>query len=342
MRTRVAAITAIEYYLPSAVLSSAILAADFPEWSVDKIDAKTGIQERHIASDVECSSDLAAEAATKLFRTGMCLPEEIDYILFCTQSPDYFLPSTACVLQKRLGLPTSAGALDYNLGCSGFVVGLGLAKGLVETGQATKVLLLTAETYSKFINTRDKSARTIFGDAGAATVVSAIETDGHAPLGPFVYGTDGSGAEQLIVPTGGMRHARTPETAIEHEDQSGNWRSRDNLFMNGAEIFSFTLQAIPKCVRDLLERARVEMEAVDLFVFHQANLYMLNHLRQKLRIPEEKFVLAMGHCGNTVSSTIPIALKAAQESGRLWPGALIMVVGFGVGYSWAGGLLRWV
>jgi 3-oxoacyl-[acyl-carrier-protein] synthase-3 len=325
-----AAISAVEYYLPQNVLSTAQLSSEFPEWSVEKIDAKTGIRQRHIAAENECSSDLAVEAAKKLFRTGACQPEQIDYILFCTQSPDYFLPTSACLIQTRLGIPQSAGALDYNLGCSGFVVGLGLAKGLIETGQATNVLLLTGEAYSKFIHAHDRSARTIFGDAAAATLVSAVEARADQLIGPFIYGTDGTGAEHLIVQTGGMRHPRTAETA------------RDDLFMNGPEIFNFTLRTIPKCVNDLLQRANLPLEAVDLFVFHQANEYMLEHLRKRLKISPEKFVVAMGHCGNTVSSTIPIALREAREDGLLKSGHLVMLVGFGVGYSWAATLLRWI
>jgi 3-oxoacyl-[acyl-carrier-protein] synthase-3 len=312
------------------VLSSAQLSSEFPEWSVEKIDAKTGIRQRHIAADNECSSDLAVEAAKKLFRTGAVEPEQIDYVLFCTQSPDYFLPTSACLIQARLGIPQSAGALDYNLGCSGFVVGLGLAKGLIETGQATNVLLLTGETYSKFIHAHDRSARAIFGDAAAATLVSAVEARAGQLIGPFVYGTDGAGAEHLIVQAGGMRHPRTLETA------------RDGLFMNGAEIFNFTLRTIPSCVNELLERANLPLEAVDLFVFHQANEYMLEHLRKRLKILPEKFIVAMGHCGNTVSSTIPIALREAREDGLLKSGHLVMLVGFGVGYSWAATLLRWI
>jgi len=334
-----AAVTATEYHLPAEVLSTESLTAEFPEWSVEKIEAKTGIRERHIAAPGECASDLAVAAARKLFEAGACQPAEIDYVLLCTQSPDYFLPTTACLVQDRLGIPTSAGALDFNLGCSGFVAGLGLAKGLVETGQAARVLLLTAETYSKFLNRRDKSVRTIFGDAAAATLVEAV--DGGPAMGPFVYGTDGAGATNLIVPTGGLRCARSTETAVETEDESGNVRSRDNLFMDGGEIFNFTIRTIPKCVQDLLSRAHVAVEEVDLFVFHQANQYMLQHLRKRMKIPEDRFYIAMSHCGNTVSSTIPIALKHAVADGTLKPGQRVMVVGFGVGYSWAAALLRW-
>ena len=334
-----AAISAIEYHLPREVVTSSGLAAEFPEWPVHKIEEKTGIRERHVVSGGECASDLAMAAAQKLFDSGRCSAAGIDYLLLCTQSPDYFLPTTACVLQDRLGIPLSAGALDFNLGCSGFVYGLGLAKGLIETGQARNVLLITAETYSKFIHPGDKSVRTLFGDAAAATLVSGIEGSGTG-LGPFVYGTDGSGAPNLMVATGGMRNPRTPESALAIADQGGNVRSRDNLFMDGAALFNFALRAVPPLVCDLLGRAGITLEEVDLFVFHQANHHMMEHLRKKVGVPREKFVVALENFGNTVSSTIPIALKEGQAQGRVKPGDLIMLVGFGVGYSWGATLAR--
>jgi 3-oxoacyl-[acyl-carrier-protein] synthase III len=333
-----AKLIAIEYYLPERVLSTHDLSTEFPEWSVEKIDDKTGISQRHLAAPDECSSDLAVAAARKLFESGVCRPEEIDFVLLCTQSPDYFLPTTACLVQDRLGIPTTAGALDFNLGCSGFVYGLGLAEGLIASGQARKVLLLTAETYSKFLHPRDKSVRTLFGDAAAATLLVAAE---QPSLGPFVYGTDGAGAPNLIVPTGGMRQARTAETAVAAEDDSGNARAQDNLFMAGAEIFNFTLSAVPKSVNALLEKAQISFEQIDLFVFHQANRFMLEHLRKRMKIPADKFQVSMAHCGNTVSYTLPIAFKEALKEGRLKEGSTVMLVGFGVGYSWGATLLRW-
>jgi 3-oxoacyl-[acyl-carrier-protein] synthase-3 len=335
-----AAISGIEYYLPEKTVSTAELSAEFPEWSVDKIDQKTGIAERHLAAPDECASDLAAAAARKLFASGACAPGAIDYILFCTQSPDYFLPTTACLIQDRLGIPKTAGALDFNLGCSGYIYGLGLAQGLLASGQASTVLLLTAETYSKYMNPRDRSVRTIFGDAGAATLLSAV--DAPAPLiGPFVYGTDGSGGLNLIVPAGGARIAATADTALALEAEGGNSRSKNDLYMNGAEIFTFTLDVVPQTVETLLKKAGHQLPEIDLFVFHQANRYMLDHLRKRLKIPPEKFQVSLSHCGNTVSATIPIALKHAEMEGRLHKGALVMLVGFGVGYSWGAALLRW-
>lgn len=326
---KAAAITAVDYHLPEARLSNEDLVREFPDWSVQKIADKIGIDARHISAAGECSSDLAAAAAERLFAAGVDRTS-IDYLLFCTQSPDYFLPTTACLLQTRLGIPTSAGALDFNLGCSGYVYGLGLAKGLVETGQASKVLLLTGETYSKMLAPDDRSVRTVFGDGASATVVEAVDVaeGAAAPLGPFVYGTDGRGAGNLIVERGAFR---TPV---------GGGAS-PTLFMDGGEIFAFTLSTVPKAVNALLGRAGLTAADVDLYIFHQANRHMLDHLRRKSAIPDEKFFVHMADCGNTVSATIPIALCEARRQGRLTPGALVALVGFGVGYSWSAALCRW-
>lgn len=339
-----AVIQAIEYHLPERVLSNAELAAEFPDWTAEKIEDKTGIAERRIAAGNECASDLAEAAAKKLFASGACKPEEIDFVMLCTQTPDYFLPTTACLLQHRLGITTSAGALDFNLGCSGFVYGLGMAKGLIESGQATKVLLLTADTYSKFIHPHDKSVRTLFGDGAAATLITAEPHpagQNGCSMGPFLYGTDGSGGNCLIVPQGGMR---TPISRVVPEavwDQSGNARTPENLYMAGAEIFSFTMTTVPKTVHAFLERTGITLDQVDYVVFHQANQYILENLRRKLRIPPEKFWNSMRNSGNTISSTVPIALHQAWTNGYIRNGQRVLLVGFGVGYSWAAALIRW-
>jgi 3-oxoacyl-[acyl-carrier-protein] synthase-3 len=333
-------ITAIEYHLPETVVTNSALAAEFPDWSVDKIDEKTGIAQRHVAAAGECASDLGVAAARKLFASGACSPGQIDFLLFCTQSPDFFLPTTACLMQERLDIPTSAGALDFNLGCSGFVYGLGLAKGLIETGQAQTVLLITAETYSKFMHPGDKSVRTIFGDAAAATLIQAVES-AEEGIGPLVFGTDGRGGSKLIVPTGGLRRSRTEGTAEPRADEYGNLRSEDNLYMSGPDLFNFTLRVVPETVAKVLSRAGLELDDVGLFVFHQANRYMLEHLRKKLKIPSEKFCVSLRDCGNTVSSTIPIALKDAHAQVTVRPNIPVLLVGFGVGYSWGAALIRW-
>ena len=315
------------------------LAREFNDWDAAKIYEKTGIIERRIAAPGECASDLAFQAAKNLFADGACSSTDVDFLLFCTQSPDYFLPATACTLQNRLGLPTNCGAIDFNQGCSGFVYGLALAKSLIETGTASKVLLLTAETYSKHINPRDRSARTIFGDGAAAALISGFESDDDL-IGPFVFGTDGRGENELIVPAGGMRNRATPETKIEKKAEGGNWRSPENLFMNGPEIFNFTLQSVPAAIERLLDKCGKTMNDVDCFVFHQANGFMLERLRAKLNIPVGKFYLHMELSGNTVSCTIPIALEHARAEGKISAGQTAMLVGFGVGYSWAACMVR--
>lgn len=336
-----AVIRAIECHLPEHVLTTADLAQQFPEWAVEKIEASTGIRGRHIAAPQECASDLAEIAARKLFDSGVCPPERIDYVLLCTQTPDYFLPPTACVLQHRLGIPTSAGAFDFNLGSSGYVYGLGLAEALIATHQASTVLLLTADTYSKLVHPEDRSVRTIFGDAATATLLVAEEHP-EPPLGPFVYGTDGAGANNLIVPAGGFRQPPSPETKQVTQDEQGNFRSSENLFMAGAEIFHFTLTAVPPAIDAVLAKAAIPIEDVDLFVFHQPNRYMLEYMRKRMKLDPKKFFIHLEDCGNTVSCTIPIALEEANKQGLLKPGALVLLAGFGVGYSWATTLLRWV
>lgn len=329
-----AAVTAIAYHLPARVETNADLSREFPEWNAEKIGAKTGIHCRHLSGASECSSDLGVKAAEKLFQKGACRPDEIDFLLFCTQTPDYFLPTTACLMQERLGLPQSAGALDFNLGCSGFVYGLSLAKGLIETGQARTVLLITADTYTKLLKPSDRNVRTIFGDAAAATLVRARE---DAPpdrdlIGPFVFGTDGRGAPNLIVKEGAFR-ARSSVTA--------DAAAPLVLEMNGPEIFNFSLRVVPDSVEKLLQKSSTGSEAVDFYFAHQANQYMLEHLRDKMRLPKEKFFIGLRDCGNTVSASIPIALADAASQGLLKRDALLMLIGFGVGYSWGACFIRW-
>jgi 3-oxoacyl-[acyl-carrier-protein] synthase-3 len=334
MSMRFAKIMGVRSAVPSRRLSNEELAAEFPEWNVAKIYEKTGIHTRCQAGPAECSSDLGVEAARKLFDDGLAQPGDIDFLLFCTQSPDYFLPTTACLVQQRLGLPTSCGALDFNLGCSGYVYGLSLAKGLIETGQADNVLLITAETYSKFLHPKDKGVRTIFGDGAAVTLVQAI--DGPAPwLGPFVFGTDGRGARNLIVQAGGKRLANGSNQE-RRPDSDPKSPGPEHLFMNGPEIFAFTLRAVPPLVREVLERANLTADEVDHFLLHQANSFMLDALRVKLGLPDSKVGFHLKDVGNTVSATIPMTLELLQRQETLRQGSRVLLVGFGVGYSWAG------
>lgn len=326
----------IAYYLPQSVLTSVELAALYPTWSEEKILVKTGIASRHVAGVNETAADLAERAARKLFAEQGVDPMAIDFVLLCTQSPDYKLPSTACILQHKLGIPTSAGALDYNLGCSGYIYGLSLAKGLVISGVAKNVLLLMAETYTKYIHPMDKSVRTIFGDGAAATLVD----EGCAQkIGAFSLGTDGSGAEKLIVRTGGAREEIDLAATIE-TDESENQRTKNNIFMSGPDIFNFTLDIVPKTMDDVCAKNRLKQDDIDLYVFHQANKFMLDTIRKVNLIPRSKFFIDLEDTGNTVSATIPIALVRAQEKGVLKPGMKVMLMGFGVGLSWGATIVR--
>ncbi|SFC06609.1 ketoacyl-ACP synthase III [Massilia yuzhufengensis] len=334
----IARIADIAGYLPETILGNEELGSLYPGWSADKIFDKTGIRQRRIAGPDETAGDLAARAAEALFARGAVSAGDVDFIILCTQAPDHVLPSTSCILQHRLGIRTSAGALDVNLGCSGFVYCLSLARGLIETGAARCVLVLTADTYSKYIHPLDKSVRTLFGDGAAATAVVAGEGEGAA-IGPFVFGTDGRGSDKLIVETGGFRRRRSDATAAEYTDDSGNVRSRDHLYMAGADVMAFSLREVPRAAAALLDKAGMEKSDIDYFVLHQANRFMLESLRKKLGVDAARFPIHVEECGNTVSSTIPLALVAMREAGALRTRKTLMLLGFGVGYSWAGCLL---
>ena len=330
-----ARIAAVATHLPERVLSNDDLAALYPSWPAAKILQKTGIAERRIAADGETAADLAFHAAERLFATGAVARGEVDFLILCTQAPDYILPTTACLLQHRLGLPTSVGALDINLGCSGFVYGLSLAAGLIASGAAANVVLLTADTYSKFIHPEDKSVRTLFGDGAAATLIRAGGVGDAAGIGPFVFGTDGSGAGDLIVEAGGCRLPRGADTAAERTDAAGNVRSLDNLRMNGGAVLNFTLREVPRAVAALLAKTGAAAADYDRFVLHQANKFMLDALQKKLGVPPERVSRHFERIGNTVSSTIPFVLEREMAEMGCSPGTRMMLVGFGVGLSWA-------
>lgn len=328
-----AVIRAIARYFPSGTLSNEQLNISFPEWSVDKIADKTGIQNRYIAGETEFSSDLGLGAAKKLLDDQDLDVSAFDYLIFVTQSPDFALPTTACLVHDALGMKQSAGAIDLNMGCSGYVYGLGMAQALIASGQANHVLLVTSDTYTKYLNDGDKSVRTIFGDGATATWIS--ETDQSGGIGKFTYGTEGAGSKHLIVPQGGLRDG--VELAPRSNSLPRNLDpSNYNLFMDGAEIFNFTLRVAGPSLKQILTSNSLEMEDIDYFVFHQANAFMLEHLRKKLEIPADKFPVMMANWGNTVSSTIPMAIVEMRQQMKLSGKKRLLLMGFGVGLSWGG------
>jgi 3-oxoacyl-[acyl-carrier-protein] synthase-3 len=322
----------IEYVYPDHKVSNEDLARQFPDYDFGKFEEKVGIKNRYWVSETQTALDLAELACEKLFQKVD--REEIDYILYCTQSPEYFLPTTACILQNRLKLRNDIGALDFNLGCSGFVYGVSLVKGLINSTQVKNVLLVTAETYSKYLHPNDRSNRAIFGDAATATLISYSEED-H--FGSFLFGTDGAGYDKLIVKNGCSKSPFN-QTAEEINYGSGNIYTHNNLYMNGPEVFNFTSSVIPNFTKKILEENGKNIDDINQFVFHQANSFMLHFIRKRINIDCERFYIDLKDGGNTVSCTIPIALKNYTNSID-FTSEDIVIVGFGVGLSWAGGLI---
>lgn len=326
-------IKGIEYYLPAQILTNHDINSMHPEWEADKISKKTGIYERRIAAINEFASDMAINAAEKLINLHNIDRTKIDFIVYCTQSPDYFLPTTACIIQDKLNLKNGCGAIDFNLGCSGYVYGLAICKGLIETGAANNILFITSETYSKYINPKDKSNKTIFGDAASATLLS--NEVGYFKLLNFSFGTDGKGAENLIVRNGASRFNLKDGNDI-FDEEHNYINNNNNLFMNGKEIFSFSNKEVPLLVSNVLEKNNIQIDEIDFFVFHQANKFMLDFIRKKMNIEPGKFIEYLEKVGNTVSNTIPIALneRCFNKKGKF------LLVGFGVGYSWGGCIIE--
>ena len=319
-------ITSISYYLPEKVEGLSDLQHDNPDWDVQKIFEKTGIRTRHIASSDQTASDLAYIAAEQLLSETE-RRREIDLLILVTQSPDYLLPTSACILQNRLALSQNCMAFDINLGCSGFVTALSIAGGLIETGVVNTGLILCADTYSKYIDKHDRACRPIFSDGAAAILLEKTALD---CIGPFVFGTDGSGFEHLIVRQGGTRMMGS----------TGN-QKQPTIEMHGSDVFLFTMRVVPSCINNLLARSGLSMDQIDLYIFHQASKLVIDNLIRLMSIDDKKVFTNFEFTGNTVSATIPIALKDAVAKGRLNTGQIVMLVGFGVGLSWSATLLRW-
>ena len=331
-----AKIAHISYHLPEKKFSNNDFFEIFPESKENTNLDKIGIKSRQIV-EKELASDLAVEAAKKLFKEHNISPESIDFVIFCAQEFDYYTPTTACVIQHKLGIPTSAGAIDYNLGCSGFVYGLSIAKGFIEAIGLKNVLLLTSSTLTKTFHEGDKSSRYIFGDGAAATLIT---NSNHKGIGEFIFGTDGCGFEKIIVKDGGPRNPISESSLINRTDEYGNTHNDACFYMNGTSIFIFGIKRVPKIIEELLDKSKLSFEDIDLFIFHQANRFLLETLQKKIGIPDDKFFIHMKTVGNTVSSTIPIALNEAIKSGKAKSGQKILLVAFGVGLSWAGTIIE--
>jgi 3-oxoacyl-[acyl-carrier-protein] synthase-3 len=328
-------IKAISYYLPNKVLSNQDLARIYPDLNSNEIKENTKVELRHISNDDEIGSDLGFMAAKLLFENYSIDKNEIDFLLFCSEGLDYSAPSTACILQNKLDLSKHIGSLDIPYGCSGFIYGLSVAKGLIESQQAKNILLITADTPSKVIHPEDFELRLIFGDAGAATLISSRTSNG---IGKFKFGTDGSGYDKLIVRKSGIRERMTVDWLEKYKDIGGMPLGR--MEMKSSDIFLFAMKVVPRMVSELLQKEELEIANIDFFVFHQANYKMLEVLRKKLKIPKEKFIIDIEDVGNTVSASIPIAFSRALNSGKIQTGDHVMLCGFGIGLSWCGTIVQ--
>jgi len=333
-------ISEIAHFLPEYVLSNHQINLEHPEWSADKISSKTGIFNRHISDENEFSSDLGIKAAQKLFEKNNTIKDSIDFLIFCTQSPDFLIPTTACILQDKLGLNSNIGAIDINMGCSGYLYGLSYAKGLILSGQAKNVLLITSETYSKLINPQDKSNKTIFGDGATASLISKQpNTHMSGAIQNFSFYTQGSGYDKLMVKNGGIKHKHL--TAKDEFDIDGNYiKNDDYLFMDGKAVFQFTSFKVPPFIDRLLISNNLDLNSVDLFIFHQANVFMMNFIRKRCKIPQDKFHIFIENCGNTVSSSVPLALEDALMKKKIIKGSKVLLAGFGVGLSISGTVIQ--
>lgn len=307
------------------------LAATFGEDEVRKISESTGVVERYIAPEGMCTSDLCYAAADKLLGETGWERDSVDAIIFVSQTADYVLPATACTLQHRLKLSKRCAAFDVGLGCSGYIHGLWLAASLIAGGGLRRVLVLSGDTINKTLSPQDRAVALLFGDAGTAT---ALERHEGAPPMTFVLGTDGSGRDNLIGPTGGFRQVKSPKTAIRTERENGNFRADSDLYMNGPEVFTFTLREVPPLMRSVFAESGWTQQATDAFVFHQANKFMIDYLVKRMKLPAEKVPVVLEKYGNTSCASIPLALTDALASRLREAPARLVLAGFGVGYSW--------
>jgi len=306
---------------------------------LERLKKTIGLSKRRVVDDQTTAADLCEQAALHLIAESGLPLKQVDAVICVTQTPDYSQPCNAAVLHGRLGLSKNCAALDVNLGCSGYVYGLWLAHTMIASGGCKRVLLLAGDTISRLVNAKDRSVAPLFGDGGSATL---IERSPGAPVAFFSLQTDGSGYDKLIVPAGGARCPRSAETALAVEDEAGNFRSLENLFMEGAEIFNFSITEEPRAVKELLEYAEVETDAVDYFVFHQANRYILGNIAKRLKLDLAKVPMqTVERYGNQSSASIPCAIcgeLATAISDRASTQALLS--GFGVGLSWASALVE--
>lgn len=329
---------AMEYALPRRRLTNDELRATYPEWNFDRLEERTGVFERSVAEEDETALDFVLRACRRLESDGRLRVGEIDAVIFCTESPDHIMPPNACVLHGKLDMPHSVLAFDITLACSGYIYGLQLADSLIRSGAARRVLLATADTYTRYIHPRDRSTRCLFGDGGAVTILS--DRPGGHVLRDVRCGSAGKHYQKFFIPAGGMRMRPSGETKREFADQSGNVRTLEHIQMDGLGVLSFFNTVVPCAVAETLDRNGLTPADIDVFVFHQASRVALDNLRKAMEIPAEKMIYDLAELGNLVSASIPVALIRALENGRVKRGQRALLCGFGAGLSWGTALVE--
>jgi 3-oxoacyl-[acyl-carrier-protein] synthase III len=334
-------LVAVHCTLGSENLTYEDIESRFGAEAAAKVFKGSGIRNRRVAAPGVCGSDLAFQSAGELLEKRPELRERIDLVVHCTQTPDYLMPTTACLLQERLKLRKECAAFDINLGCSQYVYGLSAAHSMLCSGVAQCALVTTGDTMTQTTHPRDRAIVPILGDAGSASLLVPAGPDTSAPgfLG-FELGTDGSGAKHLMIPASGFRLPRGAETAVEVTDAEGNTRTAENFYMNGSAVFHFAITVVPATIHKLLAKLGLTLDDLDLVLFHQANQYMLDYLHKKLKIPSEKSFCYLENVGNTSGSTLPVVLTEAIRQGRVKAGGRVLMIGFGVGLSWGATVFR--
>jgi 3-oxoacyl-[acyl-carrier-protein] synthase-3 len=322
-----AGIEAIACYLPKRAMTNDDFAKVHPEWNVARAERATGIKSRRVEEHNVPASAMAVRAAEKLFRITGTPKNEIDLTIVVTQSGDYRMPATACLVQDRLCLPQSSGAMDINQGCAGYVYGLAAAKALAENGSARKILLITVEKTSFFLHPEDSTLRLLQGDAAAATLISL---DGAAEIGAFDFGTDGSRFGDIIVPYGGSAEPMERENGADTR-----YAYPEFVNMKGMEIFNFSVTTAPKTISAALRKNGLEPNDIDYYLFHQANGIIIETIGTAMKIPAEKIPMNIDRVGNTSSCSIPLLLDELMREKNPGYGSKILLCGFGVGMSWA-------
>jgi 3-oxoacyl-[acyl-carrier-protein] synthase III len=329
----------IACHLPSNKVSNSDLHKENPDWNMNQVQERSGVYERYISDEDETALDLAIIACNKLLSKNCDLAEQVDGLIFCTQSPDHIMPPNACILHDRLGFPENVLAFDFNLACSGYIYGLAIARGLIESGQLNNILLVNADTYSKYINKKDRSARALFGDGAAVSWIT--HSNSEAGIVDSQCATFGKGYDKFIIPAGGLRKPKSNETGIPVTDSSNNLRTQENIYMDGMAVWTFINSKVPKQIKQLLSRNNLGISEIDMFIFHQASKMTLDSLVQRLKIPNKKVFSNLSGIGNTVSASIPFALKGALDANLVQPGHKVILSGFGAGLSWGTVLINY-